>query len=318
MIISASRRTDIPAFYSEWFMNRIKEGYCTVPNPFNAKQVSFVNLRPQYVDAIVFWTRNPKPLLKRLSELDDLGYKYYFQYTLNNYPKIFEAHNPSLEVAIDTFQELSSKIGRNKVIWRYDPIFFNHITPVEFHIENFQKLFSCLKNYTNKIVISIIDVYKKTERRLNRQGINEFFASPEDINMFLKLIVEHAHSNNMKVETCAEPQDYSTLGIEHGKCIDEELLLKEFGIDLKYQKDKSQRLACGCMVSKDIGINNTCLMGCEYCYATMEHNAAVQNRYKHDPFFSSLIRHELPPETKDYIRQFLLAWDSFEQQIEMF
>jgi len=306
MIISASRRTDIPAFYSEWFFKRIAEGFCTVPNPFNSKQISLVDLHPQAVTAIVFWTRNPHPLIKNLSTLDERGYKYYFQFTINNYPKLYEKNNPSLETAVSGFRKLSDRLGKGKVIWRYDPILFTDDLTVDFHISNFTKLFDELSDFTKRIVISIVDNYKKTQRRVSALQTNytEEQVDKPEVEKLLKHIVTLAKTKNVEVEGCAEAKSFAYIGIEHGKCIDDKLLKKEFDIDLNYKKDKGQRLPCGCMISRDIGINNTCLMGCEYCYATISHNSAVNNRKKHDPNFSSLLVHKMSEEMEENIKAF--------------
>ena len=145
MIISASRRTDIPAFYARWFMNRIREGYCTVPNPFNPNQVSRISLKPEDVDIIVFWTRYARPLMPFLNELDDRGYRYYFLYTLMNNPRALEPKSPSHKRSLNTFQNLSNRIGMEKVIWRYDPIVFTRITDPNFHKETYQHIAEQLK-----------------------------------------------------------------------------------------------------------------------------------------------------------------------------
>lgn len=320
MIISASRRTDIPAYYSEWFYNRIKEGYCTVPNPFNAEQIYLVDLRPQFVTAIVFWTRNAYPLLKDIEILDERGYKYYFQFTLNNYPKIYEPYNPSLGQSIKCFKEIANKIGKGKIVWRYDPILFTNDLTIEFHKHNFVKIFDEIGNYTKRIVISIVDNYKKTANRLKKleTEYEEEQINKAEVEELLKFIVEKASSKGVEVESCAEAKEFGHLGIAHGKCVDDRLLKQEFGIDLVYKKDKNQRLPCGCMVSKDIGMNNTCLMGCEYCYATTSHQAAVKNKKKHDPKFSSLIIHKMPDEINEKIIAFKQQQNFLEKQFVLF
>ncbi len=320
MIISASRRTDIPAYYSEWFYKRIEEGYCTVPNPFDANQIYLVDMRPQAATAIVFWTRNALPLIKNINKLDKKGYRYYFQFTINNYNKVYEPSNPSFESAVNCFKQLSDKLGRGKVIWRYDPILFTNDLTLDFHKENFSNIFNKLNSYTKRIVISIVDDYKKTLRRLNKLEVNyeeNQIGKPQVVEL-LKFIVDKADSKGIKVESCAEEKDFEYLGIIHGKCIDDRLLKEEFGIDLTYKKDKNQRLPCGCMVSKDIGMNNTCLMGCEYCYATTSHQAAVKNKKKHDPNFSSLIVHSISDEIKEKIHVFKQQKNFSEQQMVLF
>lgn len=320
MIISASRRTDIPAYYSEWFYKRIKEGYCTVPNPFDANQVYLVDLRPSSVTAIVFWTRNAFPLLKNINMLDEEGYKYYFQFTLNNYPKIYEPFNPSLEKSIECFKKIANKLGVGKIIWRYDPILFTNDLTIEFHKNNFTRIFDELGDYTKRIVISIVDNYKKTVNRFKKIEIeyDEQQIEKVEVEELLKFIVDKAITKGIEVESCAESKEFGYLGISHGKCVDDRLLKQEFGIDMTYKKDKNQRLPCGCTVSKDIGMNNTCLMGCEYCYATTSHQAAVNNKKKHDPNFSSLIRHKMPDEVKEIIQAFKKQQRIIEQQLVLF
>ena len=173
MIISASRRTDIPAFYSKWFMNRIKDGYVLVQNPYNTKQIRKVFLTPFQVDAIVFWTRNAKPLIPYLDDLDKLGYNYYFQYTITGYKRELERFTPSPQKAIETFIELSDKIGKEKVIWRYDPIILSDYSNYNEHLRLFEKISNMLENKTDKVVISFADPYKKITNNLKNIGYKD-------------------------------------------------------------------------------------------------------------------------------------------------
>ena len=294
-IISASRRTDIPAFYSEWFMNRIRAGYCVVPNPFNAKQVSYVNLRPQDVQAIVFWTRDPKPLIKHLPELDRKGYKYYFQYTIIGYPRSIDPGSPPIGVAVKTFQELSGLIGKERVIWRYDPILYSNETPLEWHIKQISSLIEKLKSYTKRLVISFIDPYRKTKIRMEKETGSNFHLAPDafEVSAYDQLIGwigKEAKSAGLEAQTCAENADLERSGIRHGKCVDDDLIRKIWGIAVSKRKDPSQRRQCGCVVSKDIGVNNTCLFGCKYCYATSGMKSAENNFKEHDTNSPSLIK----------------------------
>ena len=293
-IISASRRTDIPAFYSEWFMNRIRAGYCTVVNPFNADQVSYVSLDPRDVHAIVFWTRHPKPLIRHISELDHRGYKYYFQYTIIGYPGSIDPKSPSIATAIDTFQELSELIGKDRVIWRYDPILYSNETPLEWHIDNISLLIEKLKSHTKRLVISFIDPYRKTKIRMEKETGSSFSLAPDAFEIsaydrLIKWIGREAGKAGLEVQTCAEDVDLKGSGIERGKCIDDDLMRKILGITVSKRKDPSQRKLCGCVASKDIGVNNTCLFGCRYCYATSGTKAAKNNFREHDATSPSLI-----------------------------
>ncbi len=180
MIISASRRTDIPAFYSEWFMNRIRAGYCLAPNPHNTKQISRVSLHPSDVEAIIFWLKNLVPLLPHLGELDKLGFHYYFQFSLNDYPGALEPNIPSLDDRIATFKELSRLVGSLSVVWRYDPIIISDITPFEFHRERFTWIAEELKSATHRVMVSVVDFYQKTERRLSQLEDEEGFSFDRD------------------------------------------------------------------------------------------------------------------------------------------
>lgn len=275
MIISASRRTDIPTYYSEWFFERIKERFVLVRNPMNIHQVSRINLSPDIVDCIVFWTKNPEPMLSQLDKLKN--YSYYFQFTLNSYGKDVEENVPSKnEKVIETFKRLSDKIGKEKVIWRYDPIFLNSKYTVEYHTQYFEKLASYLKDYTEKCTISFMDDYPKIKNNVEPLHIDNI--SNEKKKEIAKIILEIASQYGLKVDTCAENIELGDLGITHAKCIDAKLIEKIIGCPLIVEKDKNQRLECGCVTSIDIGIYNTCQNGCKYCYAN--HSlATVKNNY---------------------------------------
>ena len=291
MIISASRRTDIPAFYARWFMNRIREGYCTVLNPFNPKQVSRISLKPEDVDVIVFWTRFPGPLMPYLSELDERGYRYYFLYTLMHNPRVLEPKSPSYRKSLHAFRHLAERIGREKVIWRYDPIVFTGITDASFHMETYRHIAEQLKGHTNRSIISIVDIYRKARKRLKlleEQGI--FIMQPEEekINELMKRISASAAINGIQIQTCAEDPKFASYGIQPGKCIDDKLIRHVFGLEVPHLKDPSQRSHCGCVASRDIGMYDTCLFGCVYCYATARFDRAGERHSKSDPDAPSL------------------------------
>jgi hypothetical protein len=296
MIVSASRRTDIPAFYAEWFVNRVLAGYCTVPNPFNPQQISRVSLLPDDVDVIVFWTRNARPLFPHLDDLNARGYRYYFQYTIMDNPRAIDVRTPSLPSSLRTFQELSDLVGPEKVIWRYDPILFSSATGVAFHIDAYRRIAEALRGYTRRSVVSIGDLYAKTHKRLRalkeEQGIEVFSSDTlpgERFDELMHGLVHIAKENELEIVSCAEPIDLQRYGIRPGKCIDDDLIREVFGIEVTDKKDPGQRKACGCVVSKDIGMYNTCLFGCLYCYATDSFKRARANYEKHDPTSPSLI-----------------------------
>lgn len=298
MIISASRRTDIPAFYSDWFLNRIKEGFVLVRNPMNFRQVSQVNLSPDVVDCIVFWTKNPQPMINRLSQL--AGYNYYFQFTLTPYDNTIETNVPDKKCLIKTFQELSARIGRDKVIWRYDPILLTNKFDVKHHVKWFEFLANELNGHTKKCVVSFIDMYKKTERNL--KGIDLVPMSEE----LMKEVAHHlsliSKRYNLQLEACCEDIDLTQYGIEPGKCIDDELISKIIGKKLDIKKDPNQRLNCGCVQSIDIGAYNTCQHRCLYCYANFN-NALVDKNVRLHSTKSPLLYGSLEEEDKVSIRK---------------
>ncbi|AZV56886.1 DUF1848 domain-containing protein [Clostridium sp. AWRP] len=278
MILSVSRRTDIPAFYSDWFFNRMKEEFVLVKNPFNSKQVSKVILNPKIIDCIVFWTKNPKKMIKRLDEIKE--YNYYFQFTLNSYDKTLETNVPEKKYLINTFIELSKRIGKDRVIWRYDPIILTDKFTRDYHYKWFKYLAKRLCPYTNKCVISFLDLYRKSERNLKE--INILQIDKDDMFELAEKFSKIAFKYNMTIETCSEEIDLSKFNIKHGKCIDDRLISKIAGEKLSIDKDPNQRKVCGCVKSIDIGAYNTCNHGCLYCYANFNRDAAEKNLLKHN------------------------------------
>jgi DNA repair photolyase len=277
MIISASRRTDIPSYYSEWFFNRIKEKIVYVRNPMNIHQISVINLDPELVDCIVFWSKNPKPMIDKFQLIKD--YKYYFQFTLNPYESDVEAGLPPKTEIIETFKKLSDIIGPQKVIWRYDPILINDKYDTTYHIDKFEKLASVLKGYSEKVTFSFIDFYKKIAEKIDLLKIIEL--STKEKNIIAQNFSEIAGNNNFSIDTCAEDIDFSEYGITHARCIDDRLISKITGYNLLVGKDKNQRPECGCVKSIDIGEYNSCPNGCAYCYANYSKNTVEKNIKKH-------------------------------------
>ena len=252
MIISASRRTDIPSYYSEWLVNRLKEKYVLVRNPMNIHQVSKIDLSPDVVDAIVFWTKNSTPMLSYLDQ-----------------------------IIIPTFQQLSKEIGKEKVIWRYDPIFFNEQYSIEYHCKYFEVLASKLGDYTEKCTVSFMDMYRNTERNVKLLSIvKDTYEMQVEL---LQRFVEIAKEYGLYIDTCAEIGDFHNIGVEHAHCIDRERIERIGGFKLNVDKDTNQRAECGCVASIDIGAYNTCKNGCLYCYANYSSNTVEKNFGMHNP-----------------------------------
>lgn len=307
MIISASRRTDIPAFYSDWFMNRVREGYFYRVNPFNSRQVSGFSLRPEDVEAICFWTKNPRPLMQHLAELDARGLNYYFQFTLNPYAKTFEPHVPPLPERIEAMLELAGRIGPQRLVWRYDPVILTSITPVAWHLEQAERIASLLNAATSRLVFSFYDFYGRGRGRLHRalsgSGITlEDITAPDhrgSLEQLARGFREIAASNGLEIFSCSEEVDLAAIGIPHGACIDGDLIRRLFGVDCSAKKDKGQRGACGCVESADMGAYNSCRFRCAYCYANFNAGLIENNCRRHYPDSPSLLgRHEEPVEIR--------------------
>ena len=294
MIISASRRTDIPTYYSNWFFNRIMNGYVLVRNPIHTHQISKIPLNPDVVDGIVFWTKNPIPMLDRFNVLRE--YMYYFQFTLNSYAQDVETHVPNKQKhIIPAFKKLSDMIGPDRVIWRYDPIFLNDTYTPEYHIRYFEKIAKELSPYTKKCTISFIDFYRNTSKNVSDLSLHDF---PEEAQKDLaKELAAIAHSYGLLIDTCAEGIELQEYGIGHARCIDDRLLSKLLDCPLDIRKDKSQRLACGCVESIDIGAYDTCRNGCKYCYANYSEKTVCSNFARHIPD-SPLLFGEVGPDDK--------------------
>lgn len=274
MILSVSRRTDIPNYYSDWFYNRIREGFLYVRNPMNFHQVSKIDLSLEAVDCIVFWTKNPRGMLARLDEIKK--YSYYFQFTLTGYGQDIEPGLPHKKnEMIPVFRELSERIGANRVIWRYDPILFNDVYTESYHIRAFGQIAEALRGYTRKCVISFVDIYGKN--RKNMEALKLHFPEGEELKRFAGQLSEIARGNYMEIGTCAETVDLRDCGIVHNSCIDRALIEEITGFGIRDRRDGHQRPACGCLESVDIGAYHTCRNGCRYCYANDSLERAKRN-----------------------------------------
>lgn len=332
VIISASRSTDIPAFYAKWFINRLKKGYVAWYNPFNRQQKIYVSFKNS--KAVVFWTKNPKKMIPYLKEIDERGLHYYFQFTLNDYEREgFEPNVPPLQERIETFRQLSGMIGKERVVWRFDPVMFTSVTPPEVMLERVKRIGEQIKGYTEKLVFSFVDVaaYKKVQNNLVRETTlftKDNIALAEPARVHIQQFVEglarlrdywhNKYKWKVTLATCAENENFNNYGIEPNRCIDSELMKRIFADDkdfvhyLKYGKmpqnsneegrlfddieltpkkwkDSGQRKLCGCMVSKDIGMYNTCNHLCVYCYANTSRKCVMENKNKHSDDSESII-----------------------------
>ena len=326
LIVSASRSTDVPAFYSDWFIERLEAGYVKWFNPFNGVPL-YVSLSAARL--FVFWSKNPAPMLKPMpgrkeSPLDILDARkanYYFQFTMNDYDaEKIEPRVPRLEERIETFKALSQRIGRDRVIWRFDPLILSDTLTVDKLLEKIERLGDKVKSYTSRLVFSFIDiaVYRKVVANLDRGGIQAREFHADEMEEIAARIGELAKGWGIKAGTCGEIKDLERFGVEHNRCIDDRLIAKCFHHDAELMKfigarfvqgdmfasteeersdrwvvaddvyakhkDKGQRAECGCIMSKDVGEYNTCPHLCHYCYANTNNATAMANWKRHQAY----------------------------------
>ena len=293
VLLSASRATDVPAFYADWFMNRIRAGYFVWTNPFRSTQTQIVSTAK--VRAIVFWSKHPAGILPHLDELDRRGLHYLFQYTLNDYAaEGCEPGLPNLAERIDLFRRLAARLGAERVVWRFDPLLLTDRLGVAELLEKIRGLMDRLAGHTRKLVFSFADLdrYAAVRRNLARAGIAAREFTPDEMRDFVRGLAELNRAHGFELATCAEAMDLSAWGIAPNRCVDGALLarlwpedeaLMEFLGSPKARKDQGQRKACGCIASKDVGRYRTCPHACVYCYANGSPAEAARNFQAHRP-----------------------------------
>ena len=304
MIINTGMRTDIPAFYSEWLMNRIKDGYVMVRNQYFMYQVTKYSLSPSVVDCLAFCTKNPEPMLKYIDELKK-NYKMFWFVTITPYGKDIEPNVPDIDIVIDSFRILSEKIGSNAIALRYDPILLNEEYTIESHIKSFAYILSKLKGYTHDVTISFLDLYDKVKK--NAPDIRSL--SYEEQAIIAKQFVKIGKENDMIIHGCCEHPALSKFGVDITGCMSKEIVEKAIGVILNNPKGQSKRIVtdsnkgivegislsekgkpiCNCLMGNDIGAYNTCMHLCKYCYANFNKKLVEKNHKMHNPSSPFLI-----------------------------
>ncbi|MEE8591633.1 MAG: DUF1848 domain-containing protein [Spirochaetia bacterium] len=280
MIISASRRTDIPAFYGPWFLKRLGEGYALVRNPVNQRLVYRVPISADQTRCIVFWTKNPGSLMGRLDELDSYGIPYYFLFTLTCYGPDLERNLPDKQRILRTFVDLAARLGPERVVWRYDPILFTQDYSPSVHIRLFRQLARELAGSTRRCILSYITMYNKCRRNMDSAGLVAI--SAEGKRSLALEIQSIAAGYDIRLYGCACPE-LTEAGVPEGRCVDDSLISRITGQEFTGKKDRSQREACGCVESVDIGAYDTCVHRCLYCYANADFRTAQERHSSHDP-----------------------------------
>lgn len=276
MIINSGTRTDIPAFFHKWFLNRIKEGFVISKNPYN-NQLYKYSFNPKTVDVLCFCSKNPKPLVNHLDELSD--YKQFWFVTINPYGNDIEVNVPSYKRVIKTFRQLSDNLGVNSVSWRYDPILINEKYSLDYHIDKFEEMASELHEYTSDCTISFIDLYQKVLRN---------FPEVREVTTEERLVIGENFSRiagqyDISMKTCVEGTLLDQFGFDSTGCMTQQVLEKAIGNNLKVPKGKYHNRECNCLIGRDIGLYNTCLHGCKYCYANSNMNLVRKNQKLHNP-----------------------------------
>ncbi|MDI9636910.1 DUF1848 domain-containing protein [Kamptonema cortianum] len=283
MIISASYKTDIPAFYGQWFVNRLAAGYCLMRNPMN-RRVIRVSLKKSDVDGIVFWTKNFRPFMKHVSEVESCGIPFSVQYTINGYPQSLENHVVDWRKSADTVLAVADRFGPHCVVWRYDTVILSSETPVDFHLENFSRIADALRGATNEVVISFLQLYRKTARNLDKMsrtaGNHWRDPSLEEKQELAAKLHTLAKEREIMLTICSQPEIQSIQSAS--RCIDSKRLAAIAGHPFS-AKTRGNRPGCECSQSRDIGDYDTCPHGCVYCYAVRSHDLAVRRFRMHDP-----------------------------------
>jgi len=294
MIVSASRRTDIPAFYGDWLFERIRQGYALVRNPFNSRLVYRVPISAERTRCIVFWTKNPGSLIGRIEELESFGIPFYFLFTITGYGPELERNLPDKAELLRSFLSLSRRLGPDRVVWRYDPILFTSTyTPAE-HLRLFGALAQRLSGFTGRCILSYLTMYNKCRRNL--EGFDRIEVSPAARRETIEALQELASGHGIELSSCA-CTELADSGVPAGKCVDDGLISRITARTFSGRKDRSQRDSCLCVESADIGAYDTCLHHCLYCYANSNYAAAQRRRRLHDPE-SPLLIGKLGPQDR--------------------
>jgi hypothetical protein len=289
MIISASRRTDIPALYMPWLLRRLEEGHALVRNPFNPRQVSRIDLRPEAVDILVLWTRDPAAALPALPRIEALGHRFLLLVTCTGYPEVLEPQAPRAPEVIAACRAIGERFGRERLAWRYDPILFSDLTPPSWHLERFASLCRGFAPCVDRVIISFADFYRSVRRALTalsrRHGIRftDPHDHPEQSRALAARLAAVAREHGLRLQSCAEKLDLDPKLVPPGACIDPGQISRILGRPFTAPKDPHQRRLCRCAASRDLGAYDTCTHGCAYCYANHGIERATANRRRHDP-----------------------------------
>lgn len=292
MILNTGGRTDTVQYYSEWLLNRFSEGYVLSRNPLFPNKVTRYELMPDKVDCVVFCSKNYKPILPRLHEITD-KFNTYFHYTITAYGKDIEPGVPDIDESMDTLVQLSEIVGKQRIAWRYDPVLLTDNYTIKRHFETFERMAKTLVPYIDRCIFSFVEMYKKLETNMPELLI----MSESDMDILAKGLGETAQKYGIFIQTCGTNGDFSRYGIHSSGCMTLDILGGANGVAFKNLKHKGTRQGCHCIESRDIGVYDTCMNGCKYCYANKNPRKAFENYKLHDPNSPLLLGNVRPDDT---------------------
>lgn len=292
IVVSASRRTDIPAFYGDWFQSRLREGFCEYRNPFGG-QTYRVSLQKEHVLCFVFWSKNYRPFLPVLENLHDRGFPFYCHFTINGYPKELEHRVPPVERLLETAGRIADRFGQERIQWRYDPIILSSKTPESFHLDNFSFLADRLRSVTGRCYFSFLQYYHKVKRKFrlleNEHQVGFQNPTAEEKRDLVSKLFPIAAESGIEMFSCCDDACVIEGSVRKARCVDRDLVERAVGSSLPDLKPNGTRETCGCFLSRDIGEYDTCLHDCRYCYAVSNHSTALEKSRLSDPASSFLV-----------------------------
>lgn len=292
MILNTGGRTDTVQYYSEWLLNRFREGYVLSRNPLFPNVINRIELSPDTIDVVVFCSKDYAPILDRLHEISD-RFKCYYHYTITAYDTDIEPNVPSIEQSVETLKQLSAQVGKEKVAWRYDPVLLTEKYTIEKHFETFDYMARELSPYVDRCIFSFVEMYKKLA--VNMPELQPI--SNDNKLLLVKGLGAIAKQYGLYLQTCAAKDDYLQFGVHHSGCMTTEIFSRALGLNFKHQAHKGNRIGCACMESRGLGDYNSCPNGCRYCYANKDHAKAAENYRRHDPKSPLLLGDVLPTDT---------------------
>lgn len=292
MILNTGGRTDTVQYYSEWLLNRFREGYVLSRNPLFPNVINRIELSPDTIDVVVFCSKDYAPILDRLHEISD-RFKCYYHYTITAYDTDIEPNVPSIEQSVETLKQLSAQVGKEKVAWRYDPVLLTEKYTIEKHFETFDYMARELSPYVDRCIFSFVEMYKKLA--VNMPELQHI--SNDNKLLLVKGLGAIVKQYGLYLQTCAAKDDYLQFGVHHSGCMTTEIFSRALGLNFKHQAHKGNRIGCACMESRGLGDYNSCPNGCRYCYANKDHAKAAENYRRHDPKSPLLLGDVLPTDT---------------------